>query len=171
MFGRVASIADALWLNVRFVPPVKADRIGVSRLKWPRTLTVTWLPSASAHGSGLQVRDTSAGAIVRKEPLDSVRTAHITRFVEASQGWPATNEVGWFESSSAPARAALSMATCEWKRRARSAPAANSTRTTGMIRASSTMAWPSVRAEAGDCGSAPRRTARRRTLPHTVSIS
>jgi hypothetical protein len=140
MFGRMASIADALWLNVMLVPPVNADRIGVRSVKCPTTLTVTWLPSASAQGDGLQLSDTSEGETVRLEPVDSVMTAHITRFVEMSHACPATNEVGWFAASRAPARAALSMETCDWKRRARSAAAAKSTRTTGMIRASSTIA-------------------------------
>ncbi len=146
MFGRMASIAEALWLKVMFVPPVNIDRIGVNSEKWPTTLTVIRLPSTSAHGEGVHIIDTSAGATVREDPVDSVRTAHITRLVVVLQAAPGTNDVGWVDASRAPARAALSMATWEWKRRARSAPAANRTRTTGMISASSTIAWPRLRA-------------------------
>src|SRR6476661_43892 len=123
-------------------PPKNADSRGVSSEKCPFTWTVTVLPSASAQGDGVQLRLTSDGEIEKNEPVDSVMTAHITRFVAVLQAPPATKEVGWAEASRAPARAALSMATCEWKIRARSAPAASSTRKSGRITASSTRAWP-----------------------------
>ena len=72
----------------------------------------------------------------------------MTRFVVALQAAPAVNEVGLAAASSAPARAALSIATWEWKIRARSAPAASRTSRTGRITASSTIAWPRERPRA-----------------------
>src|SRR5262249_28482079 len=72
----------------------------------------------------------------------SVSTAHITRLVAVLHVPPDTNDVGWSAASRAPARAALSIATCEWKIRARSAAAASRTRKIGRITASSTRAWP-----------------------------
>jgi hypothetical protein len=86
MFGRVAICAAADWVSVRLVVPKKTDRIGVSIEKCPTTVTETVFPRASAHGDGLQLTLTSAGEIVKNDPLDSVITAHITRFVVVSHG-------------------------------------------------------------------------------------
>ena len=91
-----------------FWPPMKAERSGVISPKWPTTVTLTVLPSASAHGDGVQLSDTSVGVMPMIAPLDSVRTAHMTRFVDASQGALATNDVGLWSASRAPARAAFS---------------------------------------------------------------
>ena len=85
-FGRTAIWAAAVWTNVRLWPPVNADRIGVNREKWPTTLTATSLPRASTQGDGVHVSETSDGAIVRNDPLDSVRTAQTTRLVEVLHG-------------------------------------------------------------------------------------
>jgi hypothetical protein len=140
MFGRTSIWAEALWVRRMLEPPKKADRSGVSSEKCPFTWTETVLPSASAHGDGVQVRLTSEGEIEKNEPVDSVMTAHITRFVAVLQAPPDTKDVGWAEASRAPARAALSIATWEWKIRARSAPAASRTRKSGRMTASSTRA-------------------------------
>src|SRR5262249_9370504 len=108
----------------------------------------------------VHVRLTSDGEIEKNEPVDSVRTAHITRLVAVLQVPPETNDVGWAEASRAPARAALSIATWEWKIRARSAPAARRTRKIGMMTASSARAGPR-----GLCCSGSRRGVAGRARP------
>jgi hypothetical protein len=86
-------------------------RTGVIRPKWPVTDTVTEFPSPSAHGLGSQDREMSDGETLRNDPLDSVSTAHVTRFTAASHGCPDWNDVGFCAASRAPARAAPEMAT------------------------------------------------------------
>ncbi len=85
---------------------MKALSSGVTSWKVPVTRTATVLPSPTAQ-LGLQVRLTPAGATVTKDPCDSVTTRHITRLVVALQGWPALNDVGLREASTAPSRAAF----------------------------------------------------------------
>ena len=118
------------------------ERSGVISQKWPITVTLTELPSASEQGDGEQARLMSAEATFANEPLDSVITAHTTRLTFLSHGEFAWYEVGCWAASRAPARAALAIVTRASNSRARSAAATSSSMSTGRITASSTSAWP-----------------------------
>src|SRR3954464_4575819 len=95
MFGRTASCAVALLVELNAWPPVNGARNGVSSCTCATTLIVTLLPSASLHGEGEQVSVTSLAATGTEEPRVSVSTAHITRLTFVSHGWPDCQDVGW----------------------------------------------------------------------------
>ena len=138
MFGRTAIWAVALDVMLTCWLPRIGVRNGVSSGTTPVTRTVTWLPSASLHGDGVQTSVTFAGVTFADAPVDSVSTAHMTRLTFASHAAPAWYEVGWTAASSAPARAAESSETWVLNTRARSPAATRISISTGRIRASST---------------------------------
>ena len=80
-FGRteICAAADAVRSNA--CPPVKTESIGEMRPNCAVTSTFTWLPSASAHGDGMQVTVTSFGETLTNDDPSSVRTAHMMRLV------------------------------------------------------------------------------------------
>jgi len=111
--GAVAIWAVEFDAIVKVWPPVNTLSNGVMSWNVPVTWTTTVLPSALAQVPGLHVRLTFAGATVTNEFCDSVITRHMTRFDVALHGWPAWNDVGLTEASSAPSRAAFRIVICE----------------------------------------------------------
>ena len=86
---------------------------GVTRVKWPVTVTVTrFAGEPPVAQDGAQTAVTSPVPTVTNEPLASLVAAHITRFVEL-HALPDENDVGWYDASTAPARAAFVTVICE----------------------------------------------------------
>ena len=110
--GSVMIWAEADEVIVTSLPPRNGARIGVSRVKWPRTVTLTVFPMP-VEQDGLHATETSAFATWTNEPLASLRTRHMTRLVVVWQTEFAWNEVGLYAASYAPSRAAFVIVTCE----------------------------------------------------------
>jgi hypothetical protein len=110
--GGVAICTDADERNVTFCPPVNAAMSGVSRRKWPVTVTVAVWPEPVVQ-VGVQVMATSLVETLTNEPLASLMTRHMTRLVVVLHAEFATKDVGLDDASTAPSRAALDTVICE----------------------------------------------------------
>jgi hypothetical protein len=103
--GTRMTLAVASETKVMSGPPVKADRRGVTRWKWPVTLAVTRVPYEVLH-AGEQERAMSPGPAATNEPWSSRVAAHMIGLAPLH---PAAlfHVVGSFAASNAATRAAF----------------------------------------------------------------